>query len=56
MINALFGNWKTTLFGAIGAVAIYLQSRDGAWNAIGSLAVLLLGIAAKDSGAAPPAP
>lgn len=49
MINAIFGNWKTTLLGAVGAVALYLQGQGGVWAIVAAICVALVGAVAKDA-------
>lgn len=49
ILNALFGNWKTTLLGAAAAVATYLQGQGGTWSIVAAALLFLLGSVAKDS-------
>lgn len=64
IFNSLFGNWKTTLAGAISAVGAYLSTQPGGWAIVGqilaALGVFLIGASAKDgsvgSKALPPSP
>jgi uncharacterized membrane protein (UPF0136 family) len=49
ILNALFGNWKTTLLGAAAAVATYLQGQGSTWSVVAAAILFLLGTFAKDS-------
>ena len=50
ILNSLFGNWKTTLVGALAAVAAYLGSQGSpGWQIAGALLLALLGALSKDS-------
>ena len=50
IVNALFGNWKTTLVGVLTAVATYLgQQGNPGWQMASYALLALLGMLAKDS-------
>lgn len=49
ILNALFGNWQTTLVGALGALVIYFQQQGGTWGIIGAALAFLFGVVTKDS-------
>jgi hypothetical protein len=48
-----FASWKTTLFGALTALGVYLQSQPGTFGIIGQvlsiLGPVLLGVFCKDA-------
>lgn len=62
--NSFFGNWKTTLGGAVGALGTYLITQPGGWALLGQIMIALgfviVGGAGKDattgSSALPPKP
>jgi hypothetical protein len=49
MLNALIGNWRTTLMGLIGAVVQTYMTGGSLKAALASVPMLLLGMMAKDS-------
>ena len=49
IVNALFGNWKTTLLGAAAALATYFQGQGGTWAIVGAALLFLFGAVSKDS-------
>jgi hypothetical protein len=59
IINSLFGNWKTTIAGVIGAIGAYLSTQPGGWGVVGqvlaALGLFLIGAAAKDGTTGSPA-
>jgi hypothetical protein len=59
ILNALFGNWRTTLSGVITAVGTYLLTQPGAWSVVGqvlmAVGALGLGVNSKDASTGSPA-
>lgn len=57
--NSLFGNWKTTLGGAVGALGTYLVSQPGGWALLGqvfiALGFIIVGTGGKDATTGSPA-
>lgn len=49
----MFSSWRTTLFGAIGAVGIYLITLGEPWHTIGlvlsGLGTVAMGVSARDN-------
>lgn len=52
IIGSLFGSWRTTLVGALAAIANYFQGQPTdkgmIWSIVGSALLFLLGALAKD--------
>ena len=59
IVNALFGNLRTTLGGCIAAVGTYLAGQPGGWSVVGqvlmALGTFLIGAFGKDATTGSPA-